>query len=90
MTQHIKRIIMRRKRASCKTRRTNSDSDCERYRILTMLMKQKLKMAHTVHITTNIFESDNPKQIKKRANATSGPWETTELASRPKRQQMEE
>ena len=30
-------------------------------------MKQNLNMAHTDHIT-NIFESDNPKQINKRAN----------------------
>ena len=66
MTQDIKRIIRRRKRARCKTRRTNSDSDWERYRNLTKLMKQKLKIAHTDHVT-NIFESDNPRQINKRA-----------------------
>ena len=64
MTQNIKRIIRRRKRARCKTRRTNSDSDWDRYRNLTKLMKQKLKKAHNEHIT-NIFESDNPKQINK-------------------------
>ena len=66
MTQDIKRIIRRRKIAKCKTRRTNSDSDWERYRNLTKLMKQKLKIAHTDHVA-NIFESDNPKQINNRA-----------------------
>ena len=66
MTQDIKRIIRRRKRARCKTRRTNSDCDWERYRNLTKLMIQKLKIAHTDHVT-NIFESDNPKQINKQA-----------------------
>ena len=72
MTQNTERMIRRRKRARCKTRRTDSDSDWERYRHLTKLMKQKLKMAHTDHIT-NIVESDNPKKSRNGLTATSGP-----------------
>ncbi len=66
ITQSIKRIVRRRKRARCKARRTRSIPDWERYKELTKLMKRELKKAHSNHIS-NIFESNNAKQINKRA-----------------------
>ena len=66
ITQSIKRIVRRRKRARCKARRTRSILDWECYKQLTTLMKGELKKAHSNHIS-NIFESNNAKQINKRA-----------------------
>ena len=66
ITQSIKRIVRRRKKARCKARRTRSIPDWERYKQLTTLMKRELKKAHSNHIS-NIFESNNAKKINKRA-----------------------
>ena len=66
ITQSIERIVRHRKRARCKARRTRSIPDWERYKELTKLMKRELKKAHWNHIS-NIFESNNAKQINKRA-----------------------